>query len=296
MDLRSLKLPGGRLIAWSDRSWVQLILPSDSWKKRIFRFLLRLPFAPLVSRSFEGEVFIKGRVLDLKMLLPMLADVVADPVVEAVFVNSQRKPPRIYIWLKSKDGPKFMKIGTNLESQAFKNEFELVKSLDVHSGVRVMRPLKLFQYKEFEIIVFEGLDKSDHAKKCRLFPRELISYFVAHELKGAGFFGGPVHGDLSSNNAFKLGGQVLIFDWEFGSASGPEYCDLIELALSLALSNARLPKRDLLRSIKLEILELSGVRLSEATIHKALVFLATKGNSNAENYMAGKYQIKFGAL
>ena len=279
MKLRSVSLPGGGLLAWADPVWLQYILPTDSRKKRLVRALARLPLLGLVSSRFNGKLVFDGRIINLSDLLRQLADVIPDPIVSAIFVNSRRKPPRVYIWLTSTGVDYFVKIGTDEDLVAFRNEIDVLASQVSLLDIRVMRPLKLLVHNDLVMLVSEGMNKDLHASKRRLLPGEVLSHFSMQAGLPQGFFGGPVHCDLSSNNVFIVGNQVLIVDWEFAASSGPDFCDLIELGAAVVISDLQAPPD--MERLKDVLLGPTGFSLPNTTIMKCLVFLAERGNRNA---------------
>lgn len=294
MTLRSLPLPNQGLLAWSDPTWLQYILPADSLKKRLLRGMARHPAFVLLSRCFDGTLPFNGEVYDLDDLLASLSDIAPDPAVSAVFVNSKRNPPRVYVWLRSGDKTLFLKIGRETELSFFENEVEALAQLHPIEDMQVMRPLALRKHDGLTLLLSQGMSLSMQRNKRRLNPEQVLAHFARQKLEASGFFGGLVHGDLASHNVFKLGDRLLIVDWEFAATSGPDYCDLIELGAALVVSNTT--QRPDLDTLNAQLRRSAGARLDDSTLLDSLVFLAERGNINARTVLSSVYSFKRGQL
>lgn len=283
MKLRALSFSGGVVLAWADPIWLQYILPADSRKKQILRAALRCPLTQLVSRRFRGKLILDGRSFDLAELLEQVAEVLPDPIVSAIFVNSRRDPPRIYIWFSSGGHEFFVKVGTDRDGAAFQNEFEVSKDVTLPNGSRTLRHLALSKYDGLHILVSEGLEQSAHSRKKRLLAEDMLVFFSQQGLRSEGFFGGAVHGDLASNNVFLLDDEILVVDWEFGARSGPDYCDLIELAAAHVIADPTAERS--FGSIRDVLQRTTGFDPPERALLESLMFLSSRGNSNAQQML-----------
>lgn len=284
MKLQSLSLSGGIVLAWSNPSWITYILPSDSIKKRLIHMLVRFPLSWILFKPFNGRLNFGGQSIDLETLFSQVADNLSNPVVSAVFINSRRDPPRVYIWLKSDGVDYFIKIGLISDYPAFANEFKVLKRKKSIKNVRIMSPLKLYQYGSLAILLFEGLTVKEHSEKQRVAPKQVLAHFSQGGVRHKGFFGGVVHGDLSSNNVFVLGDELLVLDWESSVESGPAYCDLIELGSALTLSDPVLEQnferlRDILNTH-------AGFCPDTSIVKESLEYLSQKGNKNASQLLS----------
>lgn len=284
MTLRSFRFPGQGLLVWSDPVWLQDILPADSRKKKLLRGLASLPGFSLLSQRFDGKMPFDGRVYDLDDLLAQLSDIVPVPTISAIFVNGRRNPPRIYVWLESEGNPLFLKIGNATERPVFENEVKALTGVPPFNDLLVMRPIVLRTLDGLVLLLSQGMSSTMHRQKQRMSPVEVLAYFVRQGLQASGFFGGPVHGDLSSHNVFDLGNRLLIVDWEFGAPSGPDYCDLIEIGAALVVADAN--ECVDLNALKTHLHKSAGVQLDDSTLCDALAFLAERGNINARKVLS----------
>jgi hypothetical protein len=283
-NLRYISLPAGGLLAWSDKDWLRYILPADSWKKRVILCLSRLPFFEVLVRRFDGKLKLDGWEFDLSAVTSLLAIPLPLTRVAAVFANSRRMPPRIYVWLSSDDQEYFLKIGTERDYPAFQNEFDLVRQLDLQEEITVMLPLDLRRFERVVLLLSEGLPRDVLSRKKRIGPQEIIARLTAGGVHAEGFFGGPVHGDLSSNNVFVVGHRLVIVDWEFAAPRGPDYCDLVELAAARIAAG---PKSECsISAIGGLLCRETGCHLAGRIVAKCLAFLTSRGNKNAERVLA----------
>ena len=294
MKLRALTLPMGGMLAWNDPAWLQYILPRDSWKKRFFRVIARLPLFWLVSRQFDGQLVLDGQKFGLEGVLALVSDVLPAVTVWAIFVNSQRNPPRIYLWVGSKNQQYFLKIGLESDHSAFKNEFETAAGTDMPRRVETMRPLALRHQDGLVLLLSEGLDLEAQRMKKKLSPENVISLLIVDGIKKEGFFGGLVHADLASNNVFLINKQLLVVDWEFAVCSGPNYCDLIGLGAACVVANARI--ENTMEEVGNILSQKTGFRPSHTDISNALSFLASRGNKNALHVLRSQQTTKKATL
>lgn len=280
MTLRSFRFPNKGLLVWSDTDWLRSILPSDSRKKKLLR---RLGGLPILSRRFNGKVPFGDRIYDLDRILAQFADIAPFSKVSAIFVNSRRNLPRIYVWLQSEGHPMFLKIGGPTELPAFENEANALTELHTGNDLIVMHPLSLRVYDSLVLLLSQGMSLTMHQQKQRLSPDEVLSYFVKLGVKANGFFGGPVHGDLSSHNAFDVEGRLLVVDWESAAPHGPDYCDLIELCSTLLVADCTRPTG--LAALKAQVRRSADLELDEVTLRNALKFLAQHGSINSQKIL-----------
>lgn len=285
MMLRSFRFPGQGLLVWSNAEWLKFILPSDSQKKKLFHVFASLPGFACFLRHFDGKLPFDGRMYDLDDLLAQFSDIVPFPTVSAIFVNGRRDPQRIYVWLESEGNPMFLKIGKAAERPVFENEADALTGLHTNDDIIVMRPRALRLSKTQVLLLSNGLSQSMHQQKQRLSPDKVLSYFVRQGLQASGFFGGPIHGDLASNNVFQVGNRLLIVDWEFAVPDGPDYCDLIELCAALVIANRTQPPS--LADLQAQVRRSTDLELDDSTLNKALEFLAQRGNINARIVLTG---------
>lgn len=294
MNLRSLPLPNQGLLIWSHRMWLQYIIPADSWKKRLLGSLARYSAFEILSRRFDGNLYFDGQVYNLSDLISCFATINPAPVVCAAFVNSGRNPPRAYVWLQSGDTPLFLKIGRSIEQPLFENEVKVISKIDSVKNIQVMKPVELCKYDGLVLLLSEGMSLDVHRVKQRLAPQQVIAHFILHGVNASGFFTGPVHGDLSSQNVFKLGEQLLVVDWEFAALSGPDYCDLIELGAAMLVAEP--DQSPNLPSLRARLYQSVGIKLNDSTLIDALVFLADRGNINAHKTLSEFYLRKKGSM
>ncbi len=278
-ELRCLPIPGGGTVGWAHTGWLLGILPSDSWRKRAIRSLARLRLLNLLSRRFDGRLNLSGQEFLLDDVLEHL-DVAANPALPmAIFANVQRDPPRIYVWLQSGIKNFFLKIGTEQDYPAFRNEVEVSANLKVHSDIVVMRPIANQRKNGLSMLVFEGIESEILARKKRMSPHEIIWFLRGRRALRKGVFGGAVHCDLASNNLFKVGDKLLIVDWEFSALSGPDYCDLVGLIVAiLADEPGTMASVETTRYL---LAREAGCQLSENAVSCCLRFLAARGNRQA---------------
>lgn len=279
MNLRTISFSDGITLAWAESSWIQHMLPSDSVKKSIVRTLLRPPISQFLSSRFEGALTIDGRTFWLADILELIDHVAPEPIVTAIFANQRRQPPRIYIWLRSRDGARFVKLGTYRDQEKFHNEAKILKCVKLPQGIRTLSPLLVAEFNTLQLLVSEGLEQKEHVIKTRMLTEDILINFSSSELLAKGFFGGPIHGDLASNNVFRLKNEILIVDWEHGSVSGPDYCDLIELGSARALGSAS--SQNGVEDVRKHLELLIGFSPTHAEVIEGLRFLESCGSNNA---------------
>ena len=279
-NLQAISLPAGGLLAWGDQTWLQYILPSDTWKKLLILTCARLPILSMASRKFDGRLFLGKQQFHLDRVLELLSDVLPKININCIFVNSQRNLPRIYIWLNAGKNQYFLKIASKNDCLAFQNEFDVAVGLNLPDPYWTMRPLSLHYKDDLSILLCEGLTKSAHQVKQRILPRNLILAFASNGVKAEGFFGGPVHLDLSSNNTFFVRKRLLVIDWESAASNGPDYCDLIELAAAGVVLNPT--KEHYVEAIGNILQREVSFRPKDVTILESLSFLSDRGNTNAQ--------------
>ena len=182
----------------------------------------------------------------------------------------------------------FLKIGTAAEFSVFENEASALTKLHTDHDLIVMRPLALRVSDSLVMLLSQGMSLNMHQFKQRLSPDEVLSYFVQVGLQANGFFGGLVHGDLSSQNVFDVGGKLLVVDWEFATPHGPDYCDVIELCSALVVADCVDPAG--FATLKAQVSRNTGLELDESTLRNAVEFLAKRGNINAQKVL--KYKDK----
>jgi len=281
--LRYLPMSRLSLVAYSDPVWIEHILPSDSLKKRIFKQICRLPFIKFLSPQFDGKVLFNSETVDLEHVLAQVTQVIPSLDISAVFLNGGREPPRIYVWLSAENDNYFLKIGTVDDNKLFENEIGLFES-HLPDGVRLVRPLKVLRFGNLSMLFCEGLNLQMHECKRRLLPRDIIAHFKDRGFLPQGFFGGPVHCDLASNNVFAINSDVYILDWECSSPKGPSYCDLVELTTAILFQENIKPVG--IGDLQALMTQLTDLQLPENTFWDALHFLAERNNPNALNFLA----------
>jgi hypothetical protein len=290
MTLRSLSLPNQGLLVWSHPKWLQYILPADSWKKKLLRGLSGYPAFELFSKHFDGNLYFDGQVYNLSNIISVLPAINPAPVISAAFVNSGRNPPRAYVWLQSGDIAMFLKIGRAIEYPFFENEVKVFEKMNSVEGLQVMKPITLCNYDGLVLLLSKGISLDMQRFKHRVTPEQMLSQFLKHGADASGFFGGPVHGDLSSQNVFKLRDQLLIVDWEFATPYGPDYCDLIELGAAIVVASPNQSPN--LANLQAQLHRSVGVELNYSTLFNALVFIAERGNVNAREILSEFYSKK----
>ncbi len=284
-QLRSIRLPGGGLLAYSEPAWVKRILPSDSWKKKVIRFLSWLRILDLVGFRFDGRTSLDGHSFDLFELTRQLPGAAKNATLAAIFVNSRRRSPRVYAWLQSGGEDFFLKIGTASDEAAFRNEIEVTAQLSVPPGFRVMRPIELLNVDGLFLLLSQGISPAILDTMTRMEPRQVFARLAAQSATPTGPFRGPVHSDLASNNVFAYGDEILLVDWEFAALSGPDYCDLVGLAAEIAAEQTNTGGN--VEATCAYLRQETGYNLEDDAIIECLEFLATRGNRRAQHILAG---------
>lgn len=284
MKLHCLSLPGTVLLAWRDAAWVSYILPSDSIKKRFVKTLVSSSLSRIFSKYFNGKLIFGNQSVDLQIILDQLKGDITNPQTSAIFVNSRRDTPRIYLWLMSEGVEYFIKIGLGADYEAFNNELKVMENKHELGDIQILSGRKLFRHDNLSILLSKGLSEREHQQKKRMLPHEILRYFSNRGLSSEGFFGGRVHCDLSSNNVFSVGNRLIVLDWESSVELGPRYCDLIELGSAMLVSDP--VKRKTLRCFKSLLNNQIGFCPSESSIRDSLEFLSNQGNKNAIKLLA----------
>lgn len=279
--LKVARLPSGITLAWAAPDWAQLIIPPDSAKKRLLRRLSASSLIQPLLRNFDGTVRFSGRNLDLNSTLEAMGYALPRCSPAAVFVNGRRQPPRLYLWLQIDGKWAFLKIGELSTSTSFKNEAKICSELCLDQRYRIALPMKFGETKCVSYILAQGLSPIELAARQPLMPREFLNILLNTNSARRGPFGGAVHGDLGSNNAFRMWDKILIMDWEFASKAGPDFCD----AVALAAATEKIPK------ITIDTIDqtLNGEFSFGATkqeIVESLKFLAKLGNPHALRIIA----------
>lgn len=280
--LTKLLFPGGIEIAWDTPEWVPLILPKDSWKKRLVIKGVQSGLTRPFQRSFDGHIRLGATNIFLKSILDQLRPSRYELKPKAIFSNARRDPPRVYVWLESRGVWFFLKIGRSIDRQNFENEFATCEKIPSKCDLIVSRPIDLKADKEWVGLLTTGLSPTQLSSRRNVDANKLIvaPLFLANARTGP--FEGIVHCDLNSNNIFELDGAYWVTDWEFAAMKGPDYCDLVGLvATSPANSNMSL---DILKVI---MERKCGIEISLSQIKEALNFLAYRGNKGAKRILLG---------
>lgn len=274
--LTRLRLPGGIELLWSTREWVHLMLTSDSYKKRVTAFFIGSGLSYPLETTFDGILSIAGRAVVVDLVLDRLGINPDKCVVDAVFVNARRHPPRVYAWLHDTKHCYFLKIGLPTDADAFENERLVSAAVQSQPGLLLPRALNLVSTDRWVALLSQGLSAHQLRSKRKLNASELIQSEWFSNCPSRGPFGGIVHCDLASNNVYAVGNSIWVTDWELSALEGPDFCDLVCLAVA-DLGTVQ----HSLTSIQERILRHAGIAIEIEKIGEALTFLDVRGNVGA---------------
>lgn len=280
--LTAIKVPNG-VIGWSDSCWINRVIHPDSWKKKLLRISAR-SLGIVCPIQVNNRVSLGGKPLRIEAVFERFQVKISSRMVNAIYVNGNRNPPRIYIWGRYDSGKYFfLKVGNASDNQSFKNELAVTSHLSARSNILFFRVSEVVETKRFIAAVSEGFPPQKMDQLARLDQRSVFNWLTECNTPGEGPFGGCIHGDLASNNVFSDGEKVWILDWEFGAVKGPEYGDLIAVASEIVIRNET--RNDWFISIQELIAEKIHIRLSLDDIAETLKFVARHGNSRIKNYL-----------
>jgi hypothetical protein len=227
--MRCLKLPNEVLLAWRNRLFIHNILPSNSFKKRIIKLLFRLPILNFFSSGFDGKLNFYGSNIDVFSVASELIKSEDEIRLNAVFFNATRDRQRVYVWGDHGSKPFFIKIGQPDDYDLFENEHNACGYECKSDHFRILQARSIIKKNKYSAILLEGLSFYEIDKMKRISGLEFLKYCVNLNLDLKNIFKNRAHGDLSSNNIYRVEGKVIIMDWEFSAKNPPDYCDVIEI-------------------------------------------------------------------
>lgn len=241
--MRQLLLPGGVRLAWSSRAWLDVIFPSDSYKKELLKGLIRWRCLYPFERAFDEKIAFREKVLSLETVFSAMDMQLKNAEILAVFCNSRRSPPRIYVWFKQSNENFFLKLGECESAKLFDHEYEISRKIGELNDFVTPIPIRTVLSKDWAAILYEGIPLNKLTLREAVSATSLLTTVGRWHGKSGHSFNGIAHNDLGPHNSFIIDEELYIVDWETASESGPRYSNLVNLALLIDESKSiSLPK------------------------------------------------------
>lgn len=280
--MKQFSFPGGVKFAWNDPIFLSNIISSDTLKKRITKFFLKKYLLNLIAPVFDGKVIFYESSIDIFLIAKEMMPSAKKIEFFAIFINAKRNRPRIYIWGLQDKKPFFIKIGFPEDYSFFQNEYYASKHEIGIELFRVLKAKSVIKKRNYSAILLEGLTSKDVSQMQKLSGKEFLRYCLEFNLDLKDIFNGRMHGDLSNNNIYKLENKILILDWEFSRKRFPDFCDVIEIMLSLKKYRKKSKNKILLliEDIKKEI----NIDITQDSVKNCLKHLSNLGKVLPKNF------------
>ncbi len=282
--MRRLHFPSRGTFIWRDPRWLSKMLVSRREKKLILDALSQLRVMDFASEEHRGPVIMDGQEICINEVLDEITGFRQDTVLLAAFLNTKRHPNRLYIWFRQANQTWFAKVGSPRCAEAFHNELRIARILkSAETRVSIISPKRHVETQDYSALISRSIHPWAMRRGRGLLYREILNKLFLPGLRPEGPFSGIVHCDLTPTNVIMIKNSILVLDWEMGSSSGPDYCDLVSIAVSDLVDNST-SLRDGPDKINAILRKDTKLNLAPDRIMHCVEFLASRGNRRAQAF------------